>query len=300
MPSEYGIRPPGYRLPDATRVGRVRLQVADLGRSLAFYQEVVGLTVLEQTSRVAILGARDDDRALAELHERRGARAVPPHGRYGLYHFAVLVPDRATLGRFVAHLADVDARVASADHLVSEALYLWDPDGLGIEVYADRPREEWRSRGGELAMATEPLDLRALIRAAQGTSFKGLPRGTVIGHVHLHVGSLSRAEALYHVGLGFDKVVWSFPGALFLSAGGYHHHLGTNTWVEGASPATEEDARLLEWELLLPDQAAIVAAAGSIETAGYQTAADGRDRVVSDDWGTTLRLTTRSRDGVTR
>lgn len=293
MASEYGIRPPGYRLPDATRVGRVRLQVSDLGRSVAFYTDVIGLNVERRDHASASLGAGHTDRVLVELHERRGVRPVPPHGRFGLYHFALLVPDRADLGRFVAHLADVDARVASADHLVSEALYLWDPDGLGIEVYADRPRSEWRVSGHELAMATEPLDLRSLVRAAHGAPWKGLPRGTMMGHVHLHVGNLQRAEAVYHAALGFDKVVWSFPGALFLSAGGYHHHLATNTWVEGASPAGEDDARLIEWELVLPGADDLAAAGESLNRSGYDVRNDRDDRIVSDEWGTHLRLTSR-------
>ena len=292
MSREYGIRPTGYRLPDATRVGRVRLQVSDLGRSVDYYQQVIGLAVIRRDAASAALGPGHSDTVLVELHERRGVRPVPPHGRFGLYHFALLVPDRADLGRFAGHLADVDARVASADHLVSEALYLWDPDGLGIEVYADRPRSEWRARGNELAMATEPLDVRGLVRAAHGTAWSALPLGTVMGHVHLHVGSLHRAEALYHTALGLDKIVWSFPGALFLSAGGYHHHLAVNTWVEGASSPGDGDARLLEWELVLPDAEHVTSAAGSVSASGYNVSSDLGDRIVSDDWGTRLRLTT--------
>jgi len=296
MTSEYGVRPPRYRLPDMTHVGRVRLQVADLDRSVDYYSNVIGLGLIHRESGGATLGLADSRLTLVELRERRGSLPVPPHGRYGLYHFALLLPDRAHLGRFVAHLADLDARVASADHLVSEALYLWDPDGLGIEVYADRPRSEWRVRGTELAMTTEPLDVRGLIRAGHGSAWKGLPNGTVMGHVHLHVGSLDAAERLYHAALGLDKVVWSFPGALFLSAGGYHHHLATNTWVEGASPAGDNDARLMEWELLLPSVDDVGRAAESLKSSGYQTSKDGDDRIVSDEWGTMLRLTTRSSD----
>jgi catechol 2,3-dioxygenase len=292
MAREYGIRPPEYRLPEATHVGRVRLQVSDLGRSVDYYQQVIGLGVIRRDAASAALGPAHADTVLVELHERRGVRPVPPHGRFGLYHFALLVPNRADLGRFAGHLADVDARVASADHLVSEALYLWDPDGLGIEVYADRPRSEWRARGNELTMATEPLDVRGLVRAAHGAAWSALPLGTVIGHVHLHVGSLHRAEALYHTALGLDKVVWSFPGALFLSAGGYHHHLAVNTWAEGAASPGDEDARLLEWELVLSDADNVAAAAASVSGSGYRVSNERGDPIVSDDWGTRLRLTT--------
>jgi catechol 2,3-dioxygenase len=291
MPGEYGVRPPGYHLPDATRVGRVRLQVSDLDRSIEYYRSVIGLEVIRRDADNAALGSNPTETVLVELRERRGARPVPPHGRFGLYHFALLVPDRLALGRFVTHLADVDARVASADHLVSEALYLWDPDGLGIEVYADRPRSNWQVHGNELVMTTEPLDLRALIRAAHGSAWNGLAQGTVMGHVHLHVGSLQRAEALYHAALGLDKTVWSVPGALFMSAGGYHHHLAVNTWAEGASAAAEDDARLIEWELVLPAAADIDAAAQSLNESGHHVSRDGDDGVLRDHWGTTLRLT---------
>jgi catechol 2,3-dioxygenase len=287
----YGIRPPAYRLPDATRVGAVRLQVSDLARSIAYYTDVLGFRVLAQRGPSAQLGPHGHDVMLVELHERTGARPVPRNGRLGLYHFAVLLPDRAALGRFVAHLGEIGAHAGSADHLVSEALYLRDPDGLGIEVYADRPRAEWRTSGQELAMTTEPLDLRALVRAAGETRWTGMPAGTVIGHVHLHVGALDAAEAFYHAALGFDKVVWSYPGALFLSAGGYHHHLGTNTWAAGAPAATEADARLIEWELVLPSSADIESAAAHVAAAGYAIHSAGEDRRINDPWGTTLRLT---------
>ena len=288
---EYGIPPPEYRLPDATRVGAVHLQVSDLARSLEFYTGVLGFRVISQSATSAELGSHGDDEAtLVGLHERRGARPVPRRGRLGLFHFAVLLPDRAALGRFVAHLAQVGAYAGSADHLVSEALYLTDPDGLGIEVYADRPRASWDVRGNELAMATEPLDLRALMRAAGESQWTGMPAGTSIGHVHLHVGSLSEAEAFYHAALGLDKVVWSYPGALFLSAGGYHHHLGTNTWAAGAPAATDDDARLIEWELVLPSSADVDAAAMHVRAAGYPVHDAGRNRHITDPWGTALRL----------
>jgi catechol 2,3-dioxygenase len=289
MTAAYGAAPPRYRLPDAAHIGRVRLQVADLQRSLAYYQHVIGLHVIEASDGRAYLGADDDSRVLVELHERRGVKPAPQHRRYGLYHFAILVPDRHVLARFVAHIAGENIRIGSADHLVSEALYLWDPDGLGIEVYADRPRSEWRTNGREVVMATEPLDLRGLIRTAGDAPWTGLPNGTVIGHVHLHVGDLARAEAMYHSALGLDKMVWSYPGALFLAAGGYHHHLGTNTWVEHASPAADDEARLLEWELVLP-AADVVAAARNVAESGFTVEDDGKDRIVVDDWGTRVRI----------
>jgi catechol 2,3-dioxygenase len=289
MDPNYGIAPPGYRLPADTRLGAVRLQVSDLERSLAYYQGVLGLGVLEKTGTQASLAPRGGDGVLIELREHSGAAPVPRAGRLGLYHFAILLPDRAALGRFVAHLAQAGARAGASDHLVSEALYLQDPDNLGIEVYADRPRSRWRVVDGQLAMATEPLDLADLAAAGGDEPWRGMPAGTVIGHVHLHVGDIGRAAAFYHEALGLDKVVWSYPGALFLSAGGYHHHLGVNSWARGAVPAGAEEARLLEWELVLPARADVSAAAASLAAAGFSPE-DDAGVVVRDPWGTALRI----------
>jgi catechol 2,3-dioxygenase len=286
----YGIAPPAYRLPAATHVGTVRLQVADLSRSIDYYTEVIGLRVVESSGARAQLAPHGDDTPLVELQARAGAGPVPSQGRLGLFHFAILVPDRVTLGRVVRHLGDRGVYAGSADHAVSEALYLTDPDGLGIEIYADRPRAAWRSVGRELYMSTERLDLRDLLRVAGDAPWAGLPAGTTMGHVHLHVGALDVAAAFYHAALGFDQVVWSYPGALFLSAGGYHHHLGTNTWAAGAPPAREDEARLLEWDLVLPDEASVEAAAGSLHDHGHALAIDGADRLAGDPWGTIVRL----------
>jgi catechol 2,3-dioxygenase len=176
-----------------------------------------------------------------------------------------------------------------ADHLVSEALYLTDPDGLGIEVYADRPRSDWRHTGRELAMTTEPLDVRAVIAAGGGQSWTGAPAGTTMGHVHLHVGDLEAAEAFYHSALGLDKTVWSYPGALFFSAGGYHHHLGTNTWSPGPS-ATDDEARLLEWELVVPTEDDAADAARSLRDASFAAEQTKRGVIAADPWGTRVRV----------
>ena len=246
--------------------------------------------MLDQRQGVARLGAADGDRALIELHERVGAQPVPRRGRLGLYHYAILLPDRASLARFVRHLAELGERAGMSDHLVSEAIYLTDPDGLGIEVYADRPRAEWRQDQRQLVMATEPLNVDDLLRAAGSEPWTGLPPGTVIGHVHLFVGDLQRAAAFYHAGLGLDQVVWSYPGALFLSAGGYHHHLGTNTWAAGALPAGDNDARLLEWEILLPTGKDVDAALASVAATGAPVTAGAGDGIATDPWGTTVRV----------
>ena len=286
----YGISPADYRLPDATRLGAVRLQVSDLVRSIDYYRDLLGMRVLSQSLGEARLGPHGKDRTLVILVERRGARPLPRRGALGLYHFAILLPDRASLARFVRHLSSVNAYAGTADHAVSEAVYLSDPDGLGIEVYADRPRSAWRFSERQIEMTTEPLDVRDLLAAAGTTEWSGMPPGTVIGHVHLHVADLQQAATFYHSGLGFDKVVWDYPGALFLSAGGYHHHLGTNTWSPGL-PAAEDQVRLLAWDLVVPREEDAAAAARSLAAAGYHanTAEDGVIRA-TDPWGTVLRI----------
>jgi catechol 2,3-dioxygenase len=268
----------------------VRLQVADLDRSLAFYETILGLRVIRRDVDSAGLGPQDEDREIVRLRQLRSARAVPKRGLLGLYHFAILLPDRASLGRFVAHLAEVGAYAGMSDHFVSEAVYLTDPDGLGIEVYADRPRDAWRYDERQLYMTTNHLDVDNLVEAARGERWSGMPPGTVLGHVHLYVGDIEKAEAFYHRALGFDKVVWSYPGALFLSAGGYHHHLGTNTWARGAPAATDEDARLLEWEIIVPTKKDAEDAASHVIAAGYEAKPENGEWILTDPWGTSLRL----------
>ena len=289
-PRGYGLPPPGFRLPPEAAPGRVRLQVADLARSLDYYGRVLGLRRIRGSDGVASLAPRGASTPLIELRERPGATAPPPGGRLGLFHFAVLLPERASLGRFARHLGGMGLRHGASDHGVSEALYLRDPDGLGIEVYADRPRSAWRTRGRELVMVTEPLDRRSLLRAGGEEEWDGVPSGAVIGHVHLHVGDLDRAEAFYHVALGLDKVVWSYPGALFLSAGGYHHHLGVHTWAAGAEPAGDAEARLLEWELVLPSEESARAALEHLAAASHRVAGVERGGIVRDPWGTAVRV----------
>lgn len=287
---EYGIRPPGYRLPDATHLGRVRLQVADLERSVAYYETVLGLRVIDRADDVARLGPHGDDRVIVELHEKNGVRPVARRGHIGLYHFAVLLPDRASLGRFVRHLGEIGAYAGMSDHFVSEAVYLSDPDGLGIEVYADRPRSEWRVQDRELAMTTIPLDVQNLVAAAGDERWTGAPAGTVLGHVHLYIRDIDEGARFYHEAVGLDKVVWSYPGALFLSAGGYHHHLGTNTWAAGAPLPTDGDARLLDWEMVVPTAADVAAASQSIEAAGFAVERDASTTSARDPWGTRMRV----------
>lgn len=276
-------------LPPSTSIGRVTLQVANLDRSLGFYRDVIGFRQVRGESdspSTAHLGVEDSDTVWLELREKPGARAVPPRGLLGLYHFAVLLPSQADLGRFFMHAVNSGVQVASADHLVSEALYLVDPDGLTVELYRDRPRSEWPHAGGEISMASVPLNIDDLVRAAaNGPRWSSLPTGTAVGHMHFYVGDLAAAERFYHLGLGFDRVVWSFPGALFVSAGGYHHHVGLNVWARHARAATDADARLVEWELVLPDREAVGQVHRRISAAGYAATPTPLGVVVVDPWG---------------
>lgn len=288
----YGVRSPLFRLPDATHIGAVKLQVSDLARSLDYYQRVIGLHAKDTSATHAILGPYDEARVLVELHERKGARTVPRRGLLGLFHFAILLPDRPALGRFLGNLAERGEQPGMSDHLVSEAIYLQDPDNLGIEVYADRPRSQWRLAGGQLEMATNPLDVRDVLAAADGAKWTGAPKGTTMGHIHLHVGDIERAGSFYHEALGLDKIVWNYPGALFMSAGGYHHHLGTNTWAHNAPSAGDDDAKLMEWELVVPAAGDVDAVAESVDRAKHAVAREGNDALFADPWGTRLRVRT--------
>jgi catechol 2,3-dioxygenase len=286
----YGIAAPDYRLPAATHVGRVKLQISDLEQSIAYYERVLGMRASRSAAGVAELAPAGGGDAIIELREKKGIQPAPHRGLLGLFHFAVLLPDRASLGRFIAHLAELGVQAGMSDHFVSEAIYLQDPDNLGIEVYADRPRSSWKHVNRELSMSTVPLDARSVVEAARGERWTGAPAGTTVGHVHLHVGDLEKAESFYHRALGLDKIVWSYPGALFFSAGGYHHHLGTNTWARGGRSANADDAHLIEWEMVVPTRADLDALASSIEREGHRARRENGSVIVRDPWGTQLRF----------
>ena len=294
LPGTYGYEPSGYRLPDTAHVGEVHLAVSDLARSHEYYERTLGLHARPLDSSTVAMHAAGGASPLVVLHSQPGARHAAKRRHLGLFHFALLLPDRAALGRFVQHLADIGERAGAGDHLVSEAFYLHDPDGLGIEVYADRPRSTWMRQGRELMMATDPVDIAAVVRAANGRPWEGMPSGTVMGHVHLHVGEIERASEFYSGAIGFDRMVTKYPGALFLAAGGYHHHLGTNTWAgPTATAATVDDARLLEWTLVVPADGDINAVFRNSEARGFDVLRDADGSLLTrDPWGTQLRILT--------
>jgi catechol 2,3-dioxygenase len=262
----------------ATRVGAVHLTVADLPRSLDYYTGDVGLAVRERNGSLARLGSDRED--LLVLYEEPGAR--PVSGHTGLFHFALMVPDRPALARWLRHAVDDGVRLTGmSDHLVSEALYLRDPDGHGIEIYRDRPRDEWRWDGDQVRMASLPIDPRDLLSALDGAGtapYAGLPGDTTMGHVHLHVADVGEAERFYRDVLGFDQIARLGDQATFLSAGGYHHHVGANTWAgAGATPPPPGSAALRRATILLPDPAErdrivdrVAAVGGEVEEADGQ------------------------------
>lgn len=299
-------------LSPTTALGPLRLTVADVRGATAFYERAIGLRAApEDYDGIVRLAAAGDGPPLVELVADASA---PPRTRHssGLFHLALLVPDRRSLAQALRRVIAAGWRLDGAsDHLVSEALYLSDPEGNGIELYRDRPRGEWRREAsGELAMATLPLDLedlageladdrgagsgattRELLAAAPGED-PGMPAGTTLGHVHLQVADLAAAEAFYVGALGFDVMVRGYPGALFVAAGGYHHHLGLNTWSSAGGPSTDPAARgLRDFAVVLPSAAERDAVAERVEAAGHAVQREGDEAVATDPFGIHVRLT---------
>lgn len=271
-----------FRLPDGTQIGHVHLIVSDLDRSLGFYEELLGFRralVTEHPPRLVetvALSATGDAPYHLLLTER--VQAVPkPPGTTGIYHLAIRFPHRAALARVFARLAASRYLLQGAsDHKVSEAIYLADPDGIGIELYADRPAGDWPWEGDQVAMATDPLDVQALLAEAslEDEPWRGIDPATDIGHVHLHVSDLARAEAFYSGILGLQVTQRGYAGALFLSAGGYHHHVGLNIWAgQGAPRPPAEAVGMSSFALRIPHEAAWRAVLARGEAAGLDFAA---------------------------
>jgi catechol 2,3-dioxygenase len=282
-------------IPPDTTIGKVRLRVADLDDLTTFYERVVGLQEVDRGGAVTRLGPADGEPVIELVGAPDAPRA--PSFSTGLFHLAILVPDRAELARSLQRVADAGWRLTGAsDHLVSEALYLQDPEGNGIEIYRDRPREEWRRNGDELAMATLPLDLQSVLGEpdAGAPGANGMPSGTTMGHVHLQVADIPAAERFYNGALGLDVMVRSYPGALFLAAGGYHHHLGVNTWQSQGAPAPPEGALGLDrYELVLPNAAERDSAADRLAAAGGASKRLDEGVLATDPSGNRVLLTAR-------
>ncbi|MBS1869181.1 MAG: VOC family protein [Actinobacteria bacterium] len=281
-------------------LGPIRLTVADPVGVAAFYERAIGLRqVGESGDGVVRLGAGTDASA-PSLVELVPDASAPPRTRHscGLFHLALLVPDRRALAHALRRVARAGWRLDGAsDHLVSEALYLSDPEGNGIELYRDRPRAEWRrSETGELAMATLPLDLDDLAREldgeeGDGEADRGMPPGTTLGHVHLQVADLGAAEAFYAGALDFEVTVRGYPGALFVAAGGYHHHLGLNTWASAGGPPADPAARgLRDFAIRFGDAAERDRVTNQVAEAGYLLREERDAAVAIDPFGIAVRL----------
>ena len=287
----YGIAPPGFRLPDATRVGAVHLQISNLQRSIDYYRDVLGLHVLERAVESAALAAAGGDRPLVWLHAKTGLKPAPRRGAFGLYHFAILLPDRAALGQFAEHLSRAGVRVGMADHLVSESLYLTDPDGLGIEVYGDRPWNTWRLHDRELSMTTDPLDIENVIAEGRGPRLgwhadrdddrthafaRGQPRRSRRVLSSLLSGSTRRYGATPARCVSPPVVI-------------------TTIWVQirGRLDLRQQMIRRAcsTGSSSSPAKRTLAAAARSLRAAGYGTEDGGTSWITADPWGTRLRIT---------
>jgi catechol 2,3-dioxygenase len=283
---------PRTSIDPATRLGAVALTTSDLARSRAFYEQVMGLRASELGNGTVSMGV-DGGPALINLYGDPSAAPLDRR-RTGLFHLAILLPSRPDLALALARLAAANWPLDGAsDHLVSEALYLSDPDGNGIEIYRDRPRQQWPRSGGRLQMATLPLDLRDLLGELPGGSdgAQPMPATTSIGHVHLQVSELLQSEQFYCGVLGFDVIVRGYPGALFLSAGGYHHHIGLNTWNSaGAARPVHGAVGLRSFEVVLPGTPQLEAVLENVWAANIETRPAGAATEIEDPSGNRLLL----------
>ncbi|QED49840.1 VOC family protein [Cytobacillus dafuensis] len=268
-------------------VGEVNIKVKDLQNAITFYQNIMGFQVLEKKDQTAVLTTDGKNRILTL---EQPADVIPKAGRTaGLYHFAILLPSRADLAVFLRHLLQTGYRFGAADHYVSEALYLNDPDGNGIEVYRDRPSHEWTWNNGLVDMATVQLDGEGIL-AESNAEWTGLPTNTIMGHIHLHVGDLHKAEEFYTKGLGFQTVSY-YPQAAFLSTGDYHHHIAINTWQGVGVQAPPKNSVGLNWyTLVFPDEAARKQVLAQLQQLGAPVDEEGDYFVTTDPSGNQIRL----------
>ncbi|RIX49321.1 VOC family protein [Paenibacillus nanensis] len=282
-----------HTLHPSTRLGEVKLKVSSLERSLAFYQSVIGFQVLRQEGRTAELTA-DGTNVLVVLEEVPNAVIVPERSSSGLYHYAILLPTRKALGVALRRLLEHGINVGQADHFVSEALYISDPDLNGIEIYRDRPRDEWEyDAQGMVKMGTEPIDWNGLLAEAEGSEWQGLPAGTVIGHVHFHVRDLAESKQFYCDALGFEIEVdmMRFMRALFISAGRYHHHIGLNLWAGAGAPRVPANGTgIVYFTVVLPNAAELEKTALNMKQSGYTVERDGDIWWTEDPNGIKVKL----------
>lgn len=271
------------------RIGTVRLKVRDLDAVSTFYQTVLGLSPVATGDHRITLGTRGTP--LLELVGDASLAPLDPR-QAGLFHTAFLMPSRSDLARWVAHVRATRVPLQGAsDHIVSEALYLADSEGNGIEVYADRPVSDWHGESGEIRMSTDPLDLQDLLQSAEGTEWSGFPEGGSVGHVHLQVGDTEAGDRFYSDVLGFD-IPTRYPGASFYGSGGYHHQLAGNVWnSRRAGTRPDGMAGLDAVEVIVRDATDLDAIAARAEGAGIPTTKNANGMTLRDPWGTAVGLT---------
>jgi catechol 2,3-dioxygenase len=272
-------------------INRVDLRVEDLQRSLMFYQNIIGFRVLEQSGERAVLTA---DGRTPLLSIEQSANLIPKQPRTtGLYHYALLLPNRYELGKVLNHLLQVGYPLqGGSDHLVSEALYLADPDGNGIEIYRDRPAESWDWRNGEVVMTTEPIDAEGLLAERKGDAWEGLPPETLMGHIHLHVAEFEKIKEFYCQGLGFEIVCRYGNQALFISTGKYHHHIGLNTWQGvGAPKPLENSVGLMKYSIVFPSNEERETAVEKLGKLGFRVLNENGVILAEDPSGNRVELT---------
>jgi len=289
-----------FRMSPLMKIGYVSLNVSDIQSSLDFYQSILGLSVVGRpSSDIALLSADGSQSPhLLELRRAEHTEVIPRPKRAGLYHFAILLPERKYLADMLNQLNDNRDRVyldGMADHLVSEALYIRDPDFNGIEIYRDRPQSEWKWNGNNLEMATYRLDTDDLLKESTSNGWKKMPSGTTIGHVHLHVLNLARALKFYHEILGLNLTT-TYPGANFFAAGKYHHHIATNTWLgNNIQPASSEHVGLNHFGIKLSDRQEFERTASrlgqyTVKVPQYEQSKEPEGIFLRDTDGITIRL----------
>lgn len=275
------------QIDPALSLGKVALKVSNIERSVAFYEQVIGLKAIQVTETQASLSANGKD-VLLELEVVNEPYTGSRRGHTGLYHFALLLPTRKALGNILKHFVQLRIGVGQADHLVSEALYLSDPDQNGIEIYRDRPRSEWQYDSNNMVrMATDPIDWEGILAEADDRPFTSIDENTVMGHIHLHISDLNKAKRYYCDELGFSlELDWSVNGALFTGAGRYHHHIGLNIWNgRGATPLPTNATGLKEYTILLSSAEEKEAVVQRLKQFGHEVEARGDHYYTVDPFG---------------
>ncbi|MDQ0178033.1 VOC family protein [Bacillus chungangensis] len=274
----------------STFVNQVHILAKDVERSLLFYQEIIGFRILEHIGKKVVLTA-DGKTPLVTIEQPENVLTKEPRTT-GLYHFALLLPQRSDLAKALSHLINTGYPLQGAsDHRVSEAIYLADPDGNGIEIYADRPLHSWIKEDGQILMTTERLDIENLLQETKGEPWNGLPEHTIMGHIHLHVSDLQKAEDFYCKGLGFNVVNRYGEQATFISTGGYHHHIGMNTWNGVGAKAPAANSVGMKWfSLVFPNEKARNEAVNKLKTLGVSVQEEEGILITKDPSGNHIRL----------